>query len=230
LLKFAKDRHRYRTRLREALQDNKTKLLSYNITSNHVHLLCWAETAVEVGRMMQQAAGESARDYNRRKRRTGAFWEGRYHATMVDAGSYLWSCLLYIDLNMVRCGRVSHPGQWEWSSHRELMGQRKRNKLLSADKLLELLGADSLGKFRSHYAQALLERIEKDNVKRESKWTECLAVGSNTFVNEIKSQMRNRASTEVRQTGDTWVLQEEHGSDSDYEKGPIGGFNATVIS
>jgi hypothetical protein len=43
-------------------------LLTYNITSNHVHLLLYAEDSGLI----------AERDYNRRKRRSGAFWEGRH--------------------------------------------------------------------------------------------------------------------------------------------------------
>ena len=78
LLRFAKDRDRYRQRLREAVLEFQVSLLAYNITSNHVHLVAYADGANQIAGMMQQAAGELARDYNRRKSRTGAFWHGRY--------------------------------------------------------------------------------------------------------------------------------------------------------
>ena len=93
LLKFAKDRNGYRRRLRQAVQKHELSLLSYNLTSNHVHLIAFSDFVEQIARVMQSAAGEFARDYNRRKKRTGAFWEGRYHATIVDSGQYLWECL-----------------------------------------------------------------------------------------------------------------------------------------
>ena len=98
-----------RHRLREAVLEFQVSLLTYNITGNHVHLVAYAEAADQIAGMMQQAAGAFARDYNRRKSRSGAFWEGRYHATMIDSGQYLWACLKYVELNMVRCGVVRHP-------------------------------------------------------------------------------------------------------------------------
>jgi putative transposase len=47
-------------------------------------------------------AGRTAQEYNRRKKRKGAFWEDRYHATAIETGEHLLRCLVYIDLNMVR--------------------------------------------------------------------------------------------------------------------------------
>jgi putative transposase len=43
-----------------------------------------------------------------------AFWGDNFHATLVEDGFYLWPCPCYIELNMVRCGRVAHPRQWDW--------------------------------------------------------------------------------------------------------------------
>jgi putative transposase len=41
-----------------------------------------------------------------KKHRKGAFWEDRYHATAIESGEHLLRCLVYIDLDMVRVGRV----------------------------------------------------------------------------------------------------------------------------
>ena len=170
---------------------------------------------------MQQAAGELARDYNRRKSRTGAFWDGRYHAMMVDSGQYLWACLRYVELNMVRCGAVKHPGDWPWSGYGELMGCRRRNRLLDLDKLLWLLRAASVAEFRLCLQATLEEAIIKDQLKREPTWTECLAVGSKKYVEKIESEARNRQRLECEKEGGVWILREEHGPVYGAKKEPI---------
>jgi hypothetical protein len=58
---------------------------------------------------MQEIEGQFAQAYNRRKKRSGSFWEGRYQCTMIEPGPYLWRCMVYIELNMVRAGVVRHP-------------------------------------------------------------------------------------------------------------------------
>jgi putative transposase len=77
LLRFAQDRDGYRQRLRQAILKVEASLLTYNITSNHVHLLVYADQTEQVGKLVQEAAGRFASDYNRRKSRSGAYWEGR---------------------------------------------------------------------------------------------------------------------------------------------------------
>lgn len=69
---------------------------------------------------MQMVAGQTGQEYKRRKHRRGAFWEDRYHATAIESGTHLVQCLVYIDMNMVRTGEVTHPSEWKWSGYNEL--------------------------------------------------------------------------------------------------------------
>jgi REP element-mobilizing transposase RayT len=82
-------------------------VLTYIATSNHVHLLVRDSGRGEMRRSMQLIAGRTAQEYNQRKSRKGAFWEGRYFATAVNTDKHLIRCLVYIDLNMVRTGIVA---------------------------------------------------------------------------------------------------------------------------
>ena len=72
LLKFARDRDRYRAGMREALQQFDMSLLDYCLTCNHVHLLVEAQDRLEVSAFMRKVAGEFALDYNKRKERLNA--------------------------------------------------------------------------------------------------------------------------------------------------------------
>ena len=95
LLRFAKDRDAYTGKLRESLSEHAVSLFDYTVTSNHAHLLLEAQRKSEVSRFMQKVAGEFARNYNRRKHRSNAFWGDNFHATLVEDGRYLFECLLY---------------------------------------------------------------------------------------------------------------------------------------
>ncbi len=212
LLKFARDRSEYRQRLRQAVVKWDLSLLTYNITSNHVHLIAYADEPDQIAGLMQQSAGEFARSYNRRKDRCGAFWEGRYHATMIDSGEYVWERLKYVELNMVRCRGGGHPRQWEWSGYAELMGWRKRNRLLDLDKLLWLVRAPTMDEFRANFNAALDEALVKDELKRQEKWTDAIAVGSRGFVEAIEQRIRTRQRMETQQESGTWILREDYGS------------------
>jgi putative transposase len=107
-----------------------------------------------------------------------AFWGDNFHATLIEDGIYLWRCLCYVELNMVRCGVVSHPRQWEWVGYHEIMGTRRRYRLLDLERLCWRLPTGDLPELSKHLEAALAEAIARDQVKREPLWTESLAVGS----------------------------------------------------
>ncbi|HPQ60405.1 MAG TPA: transposase, partial [Syntrophales bacterium] len=141
LLKFSIDRSTWVRWLFEAKKRYGLEVLNYAITSNHIHLLIYGGNDREViPKSVQLVAGRTAQAYNRRKKRNGAFWEDRYHATAIDTEEHLIRCLLYIDLNMVRAGVVNHPGKWRHCGYHELMNPPKRYRIIARERLRELLG------------------------------------------------------------------------------------------
>jgi len=50
--------------------------------------------------------------------RTGSLWEGRYKSSLIQAETYLLTCMRYIELKPVRANMVPDPAQYRWSSYR----------------------------------------------------------------------------------------------------------------
>lgn len=48
-------------------------------------------------------------------------------------------CLRYVNMNMVRAGKVSHPRQWRWCGYDELTGRRQRYRILDVQRLANRL-------------------------------------------------------------------------------------------
>jgi putative transposase len=212
LLKRAVDRNEYRSRLREALRGSGVALLAYCVTSNHVHLLTTARQPDAIPTLMQKVQGEYAEWYNRRRGRTGAYWDGRYHCTMIESGRHLWNCATYIDLNMVRAGTVRHPREWRWCSFDELSGRRSRYRLLDQDVVAEYLAGGSGAFLASDYEAAMAEALSRGGLGREPAWTESIGVGSQAFVDEIAGQTRGRVRLEINESpGGSWTVREEAG-------------------
>ena len=217
LLKFALDRDKYRKMLRERLRLFPVSLFTYSITSNHVHLVLRLKEGHESGlaRFMQSLAGDFAQYYNIRKKRKGAFWSDRYHAVMIDEGAHLWNCLKYVDLNMVRAGVVEHPREWDWCGCRELVGMKRRNRLIDRDELVRRLGAGiTFDDFSPAYEKVLKEELLTRAQVREMRWTESLAVGDRGFAERVGRQIPNRMHVVVEAQGPehgSWVVREERG-------------------
>ena len=161
---------------------------------------------------MQLVAGGMAQAYNLRKRRQGAFWSDRYHATMIEDGEHLWRCLRYIDLNMVRAGVVEHPSEWEWTGWGELMGERRRNKLLNMAAVLAALDVSELDVFRLRHREQVENALRVHELDREPRWSESVAIGGSAYTECIARELRRdytrkRLDRRARADG-AWVLRE----------------------
>lgn len=227
LLRFARDRDAYRRWLRIGVQRYKVPVFGYSITCNHVHIVAHVQDRTAVGRLMDLAAGATARQYNRRKRRSGALWEGKYHATAVESGLHLWRCLRYVDLNMVRAGAVEHPSQWRWCGYDEHMGLRHRYRILDRERLLQFLDGVAPESFCEAYAAGINERVASGATGRESAWTDGLAVGSRSYVERVAREA-NRVQLEYTAVpdfrgNDGWWVRESPGITYSPSQGPKTG-------
>jgi hypothetical protein len=184
--------------------------LNYIATSNHVHLLVFDRGEREViARSMQLIAGRTGQEYNRRKRRKGAFWEDRYHATAVQTNEHLIQCLVYMDLNMVRAGAVRHPGEWNECGYMEIQEPRLRYALIDHQCLLDLLDIPSMERLQRSHRGWVDESLRGERSVRDSKWSESIAVGSKTFVAMVKKQLGLRAKgRKITESPDGCQLQE----------------------
>ena len=194
LLKFSKDRRRYLQWLYQAKKRYKLTILNYMVTSNHVHLLV-VDTGQRdvIPKSMQLAAGRTGQEYNQRKNRKGAYWEDRYHATAFESGEHLARCMVYIDTNMVRAGVVSHPSKWSFSGYNEIQEPRRKNILIDYEKLQLLIGSGSYDKLKSSHKGWVEEYLGNGAEARQDEWTGSIAVGSNSFVEKVKSLLGFKA-------------------------------------
>ena len=107
--------------IQEGVERYGHKLLAYCFMTNHVHL------AIQVGqislsRIMQNLSFRYTRHINRRRKRIGHLFQGRFKSIMVDSERYLKELVRYIHLNPVRAGIVKLPNQYQWSSHNVYLG------------------------------------------------------------------------------------------------------------
>jgi len=210
LLKFARDRQRWLRWLFESKKRFGTRILNYTVTSNHIHLLVQDDGSRDtLPKTIQLTASRTAQEYNLRKNRKGAFWEDRYHATAVQDNDHLIRCMVYIDLNMVRAGVVSHPSEWTFSGYNEIQDHPQRYSLIDRKRLMALLGIDDSDRLRETYKGWLEDVLCKDGHAREEKWTQSIAVGSKFFVKEVKDKLGFKAiGRKVVSTGDVYELKE----------------------
>jgi putative transposase len=180
------------------------------VTSNHIHLLV-ADTGDRdvIPNSMQLVAGRTGQEYNQRKDRKGAYWKDRYHATAVESGDHLARCMVYIDTNMVRAGVVDHPSMWLFCGYNEIQEPRRKNVLIDYDRLQGLLGAGSYDQARRSH-QGWVEDYLADGARnRQGEWTDSIAVGSKSFIENVRARLGFRAKGRgVIEGGEGYQLRE----------------------
>jgi putative transposase len=180
------------------------------VTSNHVHLLAFDNGGRNViPDSIKLVAGRTGQEYNVRKNRKGAFWQDRYHATAVESNRHLRQCITYIDMNMVRAGVLEHPSQWEFCGYNEIQNPRKRKGIIDFGRLIDLLGFENYDDLKEAHCQWADSAVQTGNRNRESKWTQSIAVGSKTFIEQMKESLGFRAKgRKIIGAEDTFELQE----------------------
>jgi len=188
LFRFAKYRNLYRSYLFEATRRYNVFVLSYVVTSNHVHVLVATgdRGRPQVSEALQYVHGQVAQHYNLIKEREGSFWSNRFHASRVKSGTHLHRCLFYIDMNMVRVGKVKSPEDWPQSSAHELAAGRKRYRIVDREKLMGRMGFGTWPLFQEWY-QSNLRRILDQQLfmGRQSFWSESVAVGDQGWLEKV---------------------------------------------
>lgn len=215
LLKFARDRRRWRHWLFQATRRYGLSVLSYTVTSNHIHLLVYDTGHDEIASSMQLIAGRTAQEFNRRKSRRGAFWGDRYHATAVQSDEHLSRCMVYVDFNMVRAGVVSHPREWEHGAYREIQHPPCRRGVIDTQRLMSLFKVNSPAELAEVCEKLVELELDAGPRTRQPEWTESVAVGGSNFVTEVKRRLGVRGcGKSVVDLGSTTMLRE---SAFDYE-------------
>jgi len=125
--------------LGEALADSDCVLHVYALMTNHVHLLITPKKAALVPRLIMSLCRRYVQYINRTPNRTGSLWDSRYKSSVIQADSYLLTCMRYFELNPVRVRVVDDPAHYRWTSYRH-NGLGKADGRIATHPLHDALG------------------------------------------------------------------------------------------
>jgi REP element-mobilizing transposase RayT len=146
------DRQSYLERVARYRNRFAFRLHAYCLMTNHVHLAIETDTT-PLSRVMLALHGSYSQAFNRRHRRVGHLFQGRYKAFLVQRDRYLLALVRYIHENPVKVGLAQKPEDYPWSSDRAYRGSGAP-EWLETDSVLSLLG-DRRGRAMRAYAELM---------------------------------------------------------------------------
>jgi putative transposase len=159
---------------------------AYCLMNNHYHLLVETPDG-NLSKGMRQLNGVYTQLFNRRHRRIGHLFQGRYKAILIQKDSHLLEASRYVVLNPVRAGTVKRPDQWKWSSYLATAGKGKPHPCLTTEWIIQQFSSERAAGERA-YRQFVREGISAgtiwENVRVQS------ILGGEDFIEGLEEYLR----------------------------------------
>lgn len=175
--------------LKAAAVKHEVKIHAYVLMTNHIHLLATPFDASGLGLMMQAVSRRYVPYINHKYGKSGSLWEGRYKANLVDAETYLLTCMRYIELNPVRAAMVTRPEDYAWSSYcANALGEM--DALISPHPVYLALGQNNTTRLAT-YRELFTHAIDEDLGKRiHAAWQTGTPLGNDRFTTTIENMLK----------------------------------------
>jgi REP-associated tyrosine transposase len=181
------DRIRFLDVLGEVVSRFRWRCHAYCLMGNHYHLMIETPEA-NLTKGMRQLNGVFTQWSNRRHKRIGHLFQGRYKAIHVERDSYFLELARYIVLNPVRAAMVKHPRLWAWSSYGATIGTSRAPIWLTTDDLLAEFG-NGAG-VRRKYQQFIDKGMSAESIWKDLKGQ--IYLGDDEFVERIQRKLGGR--------------------------------------
>ena len=133
------------------------KCHAYCLMTNHYHLMIETPRP-NLSRGMSQLNGMFTQRSNRRHKRVGHVFQGRFKSSVVDRNSYLLELSRYIVRNPVAANMVKNVSDWPWSSYQATCGLTPVPSFLHIGWLLSQFG-DSETRAQQSYKRFVAQEV-----------------------------------------------------------------------
>ena len=176
----------YARSLKEGTQRYGVAIHAWVFMTNHVHLLVTPSSDEGVSWLMRHIGRHYVQPFNFKYARTGPLFEGRFKSTLVQDAHYLLQCIRYIELNPVRAGMTTDPGDYVWSSYRcHAFG--KRTRMWTPHDEYLLLGKTVVDR-SDQYRKLVSESLATEVIQKIRHCTNTgLVLGTESFREQVKA-------------------------------------------
>lgn len=184
------DRRQFLGLVEDGVRRFRHRIHAFCLMPNHVHL------AIQVGevplsKIIQNLSFRYTGWINKRLKRRGHLFHGRYKAILVDRDAYLLELTRYIHLNPVRARMVKDPMVYPWSGLRYYLGKGSV-PWLTTDWVLGQFG-EQMNVARTRYAQFVADGVGGGRREEFHRGTgEGRILGDDDFVSRALARARAR--------------------------------------
>lgn len=188
------DRKHYLERLEQYRERYGFVVYAYVLMSNHTHMLI--ETGrVPLSKVMQGLQLRYTGYYNRKYKKVGHLFQGRYKAILCDRDAYLLELVRYLHLNPGRMRPPTDPWRYQWSSHGAYLGRSGVVQVATSTVLGEL--ANSVGQAKRAYLRFMAEGRGSGHQSEYYDAQDQRFLGDTRFVEQIDERIRAARDIEV---------------------------------
>lgn len=174
-------------------------IYSYCIMDNHAHLII-NDNGNDISQIMKSIGVSYAILYNRKYKRVGHLFQGRFKSHLIDSDRYLLEVSKYIHNNPVKAGITADPKDYPWSSYLFIIGRNKENQLVEQDVILNIISNKKAYAIRE-YKKYVLQKDEIENVKMLTEDGLIELVKENREIITKKSQAQNKIREMAKEMG-----------------------------
>jgi REP element-mobilizing transposase RayT len=159
---------------------------AYVLMTNHYHVIIETPDG-NLSPGMRQLNGVYTQAVNRRHRRVGHLFQGRYKAILIQKDSHLLEVCRYVVLNPVKAKLVQSPNEWQWSSYRATAGIEKPHACLTTAWILSQFGV------RAGVAYGKYKKFVREGMERASIWKQVtgqVLLGEDGFTERFRNYLR----------------------------------------
>lgn len=161
---------------------------AYCLMNNHYHLIIETPDG-NLSAGMRQLNGVYTQTFNKRHKRVGHLFQGRYKAILIQKDSHLLEVCRYVVLNPVRAKAAERPELWKWSSYQATGGKEKPHPCLTTEWILGQFGTT-----RS-IAEEAYQKFVQSGIRQESIWKALRAqsiLGEEEFTTTLMDYLRGK--------------------------------------
>jgi putative transposase len=139
IFKSKRDREKFLEYFESAAKRYDAVIHVFCLMDTHYHLLLETPSG-NLPQIMRHINGAYTTYFNVKRGRSGHLFQGRYKSILVDIDEYAKELSRYIHLNPVRAKMVKTPEEYEWSSYKFYIGEKKPPEWLYRDFILGYFG------------------------------------------------------------------------------------------